>query len=422
MLICDRGEGTGNTRRRPRGGAGRVPANSVSPPSNAVDPPPPKTASLEASPELSPRRPVVVPRSAPGKPHANSGTILQKDGHRGTPVTSAINPVDSLEHATGKISLRDDNDHPPSHKQARQRGRNRGRSNLSRQSSPQKTFQQRTSSEEHRSNRGISIGSPNLRGVLPITMPTTHASPRQDTAMPVVRLPETAPPPGSTQSHGTGNLIQSEDTDFGSDISRGAVREGRLYNHKTNEKLAMNSRARENQRSPRVKPVDGEKPEQPQRGVLRIQPAKLEPPKPQPPQQQTSGHRGGLLFIGNAIKPTTNHNNNNSKQNKPPPRGNEFNRNAVPLRKDAEPSSTRVIWNPDNISTNTLAHGGPPLKFTSEDVLREVKTAYQGIQTLERKVKSLHDSQDDIHEMTRLERRPTTEGVSWSSYAKTHRE
>jgi hypothetical protein len=243
--------------------------------------------------------------------------------------------------------------------------------------------------------------------------------------MPVVRFPETVPPPGSTQSHDTGNLIQSEGTDFGSDISRGAVREGRLYNHKTNEKLAMNSRARENQQSPRVKHVDVEKPEQSQRGVLHIQPVKLDPPKPPPPQQPASGHRGGLLFIGNAIKPTTNHNNNNktTKTNKPPPqRGNEFNRNAVPLRKDAEPSSARVIWNPDNISTNAVAYGGPPLKLTSEDVLRQVKSAYQDIQTLERKVKSFHDSQDDTHEMTRLERRPTTEGVTWSSYAKTHRE
>lgn len=242
--------------------------------------------------------------------------------------------------------------------------------------------------------------------------------------MPVVRIPDMARPPESTQSHDTGNLIQSEDTDFGSDISRGAVREGRLYNHKTNEKQAATSRQRENQRSPRVKPID-EKPEQPQRGVLRIQPGKLDPPKPPPQQtqqQQTSGHRGGLLFIGNAIKPSTTK--NTTKQNKAPPaRSNEFNRNAVPLRKDAatEPSP-RVVWNPDNISPHTLSHSGPPLKLTSEDILREVKSAYQNIQALERKVKSFYESEDDTREMTRLEQRPTTDGVSWSAYAKTHRE
>ena len=153
-----------------------------------------------------------------------------------------------------------------------------------------------------------------------------------------------------------------------------------------------------------------DKPEQPQRGLLRIQPT-----KPDQAKQQQPGHRGGLLFIDtNALKSTNN--TNNPKPTKPRINtSSEFNRNVVPLRKEPEPQQQhqqqqqRVVWNPDNISSRISpnAPGGRRLVMTPDDILREVKVAYQGIETLERKVNILYDSQNERLEMARMQRRPS---------------
>lgn len=378
----------------------------------------------DKSPRLSNHvQPRMSPQSQPAKP-ADTVTIAQKDGQGGRSITSIVKPtipMESLETATSNLSILEDIQSP---KQGRQRHRNRGRSNMSKHSSPQRTFQGRTSSEEPRSGTNrLSTGSRNdvgvnitRKGVLPISVqPPPPLVPENTT--PIVRLPDIVPAPVSNDSHDTSNLIRSEDTDFGSDISRGAVQEGRLYSYKPPPN-PFNPKPREQQK-PERRPQE-EKSEQPQRGVLRIQPGKLDQAKQQPP-----GHRGGLLYIdSNAIKST----NNNTKP-KTKPRGNqssEFNRNVVPLRNELE-SQARVVWNPDNIpsriSPNTISsHNGPRLKMTSDDVLREVKAAYQQIENLERKIRSTYDSQDEGLEMARTQRRPASDAVSWTAHTKTHRE
>jgi hypothetical protein len=237
-----------------------------------------------------------------------------------------------------------------------------------------------------------------------------------------VRSADLVPAPASIDSNDTANLIRSEDTDFGSDISRGAVREGVLYSYRpTASPLVPKSRPDHQQKSDSRPPQEEKSEKAQQRGVLRIQPGVLDQPKQQPP-----GHRGGLLFIdSNAIKSTAN---NNTKS--VAPRGyqsSEFNRNVVPLRKETEQPQTRMVWNPDSIPTrispNTMSlHSGPRLILTPDEILREVKRAYQDIQNLERKIKAIYDSQDEGLEIARMQRRTTSDTVSWSTYSNTHRE
>ena len=358
-------------------------------------------------------------------------TVLQKGGHNeltNTSVAKSPNPMESLENATSNLSIRED---MPPPKQGRQRGRNRGRGNMLKNKSSQRDFQGRMSPEDPRpSTHRLSTGSRNeagmslksgdasRKGVFPISA-QVQLSPKTESTLPAMRLPEIfSAPPISNDSRDTMNVIRSEDTESGSDISRGAVREGKLYNYKPIEKT-MTHKPRENQK-PEAPPQE-EKSEQPQRGVLRIQPAK---PDQQKQSQQPSGRRGGLLFIDtNAIKSTG----KNNKATKP--RGNqanpEFNRNAVLLRKEPD-SQPPEIWNPDNISAqssaDTMSHGGPQYKLTPEDILREVKFAYQEIQSLERKVKPLYDAQDDSLDMPRLQRRTTANEISWTTHSKLHRE
>jgi hypothetical protein len=237
-----------------------------------------------------------------------------------------------------------------------------------------------------------------------------HVQP-QDANHPVVRLSEVLPAPASNDSHESTNLIRSEETDFGSDISRGAVREGRLYDHKKVEK-SFTSKPREQTKPDARSAQDGPTP---QRGVLRIQPGKVDQGKP--------SHRGGLLLID-----TKTTNNKTTK-----PRGNqnstEFNRNVVLLRKEKDPKPKGVIWNPDNIPSHVTHSQSPTLKphvgqnyvLTPDDILHEVKSAYQEIQTLERKVKSLYEDVDDM-DLPRIQRRPSTDASTWSVYSKTQKE
>jgi hypothetical protein len=204
-------------------------------------------------------------------------------------------------------------------------------------------------------------------------------------------------------------LIRSEGTDFGSYISRGAVQEGRLYNHKQLEKSHSPPKPRDPK--PQAPPPPAEEKPQP-RGLLRIQPRKLEPPK------QAPGHRGGLLFIDtNAIKSTS-----NNKPTKQRPSQSEYKRDAVPLRKEPE-SQARSIWNPDNIPhPEAMLHDGPKYDVSAEDILREVKAAYQEIQNLERKVESIYDSQADGVDIPRIQSRSQNDPIVWTKYCKTHNE
>jgi hypothetical protein len=238
------------------------------------------------------------------------------------------------------------------------------------------------------------------KGLLPNISP-------QDAGHPVVRLPEVGVQPHSNNSHGSTNLIRSEDTDFGSDISRGAVNEGRLYNHKKADKpVGLKWRG---QAKPDIRPAQDVPVTVPQRGVLRIQPGKIEqgkqPQQPQQPQQ----HRGGLLNINTgASKPSI------LKANKP--RGNqhtEFTKNIVLLGKQKESQLPA--------SPKSKPHEGPAYVLTSDDVLHEVKTAYQEIQTLERKIKSMYENSPD-DDTPRNRRRPSTDAKTWSTYSKSHKE
>jgi hypothetical protein len=437
LMYRNTGDGSGNSRRRRQAQRGeRTPGESASPSTaKPVDPPLPNDRT-DLQKGKSPRlwnhvSPKMSPQMQPGKP-TDSVTIMQNDGQGGqtiTHVTQPSIPMQSLENAASKLSIREDMPPPPppQPKQGRQRGRNRGRSNMSKHSSPQQTFLGRTSSEEPRSgaNRlstgsrndlGTSAGTVNAprKGVLPINVPRspsqTHENP-----FPVVHLPDFAHRPGSNDSHDTNNLIRSEDTDFGSDISRGAVHEGKLYSYRPVEK----SSGPKNREYQKLEPRSQEdKPEQPQRGLLRIQPTKTDQEK-----QQQPGHRGGLLFIGaNALKSTNN--TNNTKPTKPRINtSSEFNRNIVPLRKEPEPQQ-RVAGNPDNIPSRISpnASSGQRLVMTPDDILREVKVAYQGIETLERKVNISYDSQNERLEVARMQRRPTCDAVPWTAYSKTHKE
>jgi hypothetical protein len=69
-----------------------------------------------------------------------------------------------------------------------------------------------------------------------------------------------------------------------------------------------------------------------------------------------------------------------------------------------------------------MLHDGPKFEISAEDILREVKAAYQEIQNLERKVESIYDSQADGVEMSRIRSRSQSDPVTWTKYCKTHNE
>jgi hypothetical protein len=432
-MFRNTGDAPGTSHRRrhgPRGRGGERPTGETTAAPRPVENPPPNE-NIEVPKGTSPRLgnsllPRMSPQTQPAKP-ADAVPIAQEHGQNGHTVGPVRPPIsmESLETAASNLSIRDD---MPPPKQTRQRGRNRGRSNVSKPSSPQRTFQGRTPSEEQskrlstgsRNDLGKSIEStdPPRKGILPITV-SLQPPPNPEKSTPVVRLPELTAAPVSTDSHDSMNLIRSEDTDFGSDISRGAVQEGRLYNHKQPEKpLQTKSRGPQNLE---IRPQEENAERQP-RGLLRIQPSKGD--QQQPPPAPAPAHRGGLLFIpGGAIKSNI----NTSKPTKP--RNNqssEFNRNVVPLRKEPD-TQTRAMWNPDNIalrpSSTAMSHSGPRYVLTSDDILREVKTAYQEIQSLERKIKAIYESEDNELEIMRRKRQPApAEEISWSTYSKIHKE
>lgn len=423
VLICRNtvdGAPGGRRRRQSHRGGDRGGGNATATP--ATRPPDAHNENINRATDTVPRfESLGPPRLSPHVQPFVPISMLQKDGHSAptaTPVIKPVTPMQSLEEETARLSVRDESQSP---KHGRQRRRNRGKSNMSKHSSPQRTFHARTSSEDQRvSTTQRSTGSHNdqamlsadkldttRKGVLPISIPS-KLSPKPETSLPVVRLPEAVRPAPSATSHDSMNLMRSEDTEFGSYISRGAVQEGRLYNHKQIEKLQSPPKPRD----PRPQPPPAEEKPQPRPGgLLRIQPGKLEPPKPAPQ------HRGGLLFIDtNAIKST---NNRGPKQ-----RGNqsEYKRDAIPLRKEPE-SQPRTVWNPDNIPpAEKMLHDGPKFEISAEDILREVKAAYQEIQNLERKVESIYDSQADGVEMSRIRSRSQNDPVTWTNYCKTHNE
>lgn len=418
------GPGAGGNRRRRHSHKGGATVSSTTPTARAPDAH--NEHVTHGAGEALPRSdPIGLQRLSPHIPSAQPFTplsVLQKDGHGGPPATSVIKlspPMQSLEENTARLSIRDE---PQSPKQGRQRGRNRGRSNMSKHSSPQRNFHARTSSEDQRvCTTQRSTGSHNdqtlfmekvdttRKGVLPISIPS-KPSPKPENSLPVVRLPETVRPPASAASHDSMALIRSEDTDFGSYISRGAVQEGRLYNHKQVEKSHSPPKPRESK--PQAPPPAEEKPQPRPGGLLRIQPRKVEPPKAAP------GHRGGLLFIDtNAIKSTNNNKATKQRQNQ-----SEYKRDAVPLRKEPE-SQARAVWNPDNIPhPEAMLHDGPKYDVSAEDILREVKSAYQEIQNLEHKVESIYDSQADGADIPRIRSRSQNDPVVWTKYCKTHNE
>jgi hypothetical protein len=217
------------------------------------------------------------------------------------------------------------------------------------------------------------------------------------------------------------NAIPSEDTNFGSDISRGAVQEGRLYNHKQADK-SPTIKARDQQKAS-TRQVDDNSQPRAQRGLLRIQPTKAE--KAEQPKQEP-GHRGGLLFIDTTAIKSTPNNNKPTKTRGKNNQSSDFQRNAVPLRKEQE-SNPRSTWDPliDSSEPNTIIRDGPKYVMTSEKILSEVKSAYEEIQKLERKIETIYESQDDVLEAPRMERRPRADAVTWSAwttYSKTHKE
>jgi hypothetical protein len=293
----------------------------------------------------------------------------------------------------------------------------RNRSNMSKKSNKEISPQRgkRTSSEDPGSSppQRLSLGShpdnvpeTGKRGVYTVNIPTS--APHEALGL----------PPGSNDSHDTANLIRSEDTDFGSDISRGVVKEGRLYNYRPHERLVKTKEAK-----PEIR-VSEERVEPQTRGVLRIQPRPLEP---KAEKQTAAGHRGGLLFIDtNALKPnaTTVPAPKPAKPARPPNPSLEFNRNAVLLRKDPEPPA-RPDWEAvsPRIPTHPISlHSGPDLVLTAEDIDREVNLTYREILSLEGKVKGNYASGDDMLETTRLARRPTHDAVLWTNYCNLHRE
>jgi hypothetical protein len=342
-----------------------------------------------SSPQVQLVRPPALTLPQPFEPRSDSkGTTAQ--------VTTA---TESLEQAASNLSLHDGNRSP---KQGKQRGRHRGRSNVSKGSSPQRTFHNRTSSgDQQRGSRPPQQNTAEakvdpLRGVLPMGIPSQ--SPKLGHPVPLVRLPEVLhPAPGSEVSQDTSHLIRSSDTDFGSDISRGAVKGGRLYDH------------RQDKLSPKIRPVqkfDSRPPEEnPQltRGVLPNQ------PKAQEPTQ--SARRGGLLIIdSNTLK------SNNTKPNKSKgQQGADYNRNATPLRKE---DGRKKIWNRDDYDVPVMLHERPRVEVTPEYILKEVKAAYQEIQTLENKVKIAYED-DDIPRNTPWQ---SLEETKWPSLARMHKE
>ena len=357
-----------------------------------------KTLFTAPSPQVQPVRPTAatLPQQQPQhQPKSDNRT------------NKVSNPVESLEHATANLSLRD-GDQPP--KQGRQRGRNRRRSNVSKTSLP---FHNRTPSGEQRApnkppqiqQSRVEVKKDAPKGILPISIPAQ--SPNVANTVPIVRLPE-APavahhpprPPASDVSHDTSHLIRSSDTDFGSDISRGAVQGGRLYDHRHDKSSPKLRHAQKFDPHPTE-----EKPQQP-RGVLLIQPGKVD-------QTKESGRRGGLLKIDtNKLKP------NNTKPNKSKGQQNaDYNRNATPLRKE---DGRKRIWNPDDPDDDpVMLHERPRVEVTPEYILREVKSAYQEIQNLERKVRAAYEDEDDLPRNIPWQ---SPEENKWPSLARMHRE
>jgi hypothetical protein len=414
---------SGNSNRRRRGGHrphDKGPEASVSPPqvspptAAAVAPSPNEYHDLQQQGDLPrPRQPPNPKQSPRLQPVPPSGDPAPKEDRGKRPGKNAkLSPsMEALDSATANLSLLDGGG-----------GRRfrRNRSNMSKKSNKEISPQRgkRTSSEDPGTSppQRLSLGSrpdnvpeTGKRGGYTVNIPTS--APHE-----ALRLPDLAP--GSNDSRDTANLIRSEDTDFGSDISRGVVKEGRLYNYRPHERLVKTKDVK-----PDVK-VSEERVEPQTRGVLRIQPR---PPEPKSEKQSGAGHRGGLLFIHtNAHKPnaTTVPAPKPVKPVRPPNPSLEFNRNAVPLRKDPEPPARpdREAVSP-RIPTHPISlHSGPDLVLTTEDIDREVNLTYREILNLEGKVKANYASGDEMLETTRLARRSTHDAVLWTNYCNLHRE
>jgi len=399
------------------------------------------------SPQTQPVRPPPGPRPviAPESQQQRGAQGKQKPAKyaSATPASKQPPSMEPLEAAASNLSLWDDGGQG----QGRQRRFRRIKSNRSKKSkdntSPQRQLK-RTSSEDPRStntnrlsmgsrpdnNLGTSAFETNKRaaGIL-VDIPTSQPFHQENTTL---RLPDViVPPPASNDSRDTTDLMRSEDTDFGTDISRGVVREGKLYNYQAHEKPV--SRAREHKSEGVRLPED--KMEAQKRGVLRIRPVRPEAKQQEAKQATTAtGHKGGLLFIDtNAIKSSGNNANNSSgggktsKQQRAPNPSSEFKRNTVLLRKDPVPESQqarpdREALSPPIPSHPISLHSGPQLVLNSQDIQREVNTTYREILNLEAKVKSVYGSADDMLETTRLQRRSTHEVVHWTTYCNLHRE
>lgn len=421
-MIRDSGEGPGSQRRRRhahRGGE-RASQQPVLPPARAPEAVLNENLEFKRDPNPNRALPRMSPQIQPTVPANGSARVPRYDGGGVQPVISQSIPIESLETGVLNLSIRED---MPPPKQGKQRGRQRGRSNVSKNSSIQRTFHGRTSFEEQPTMNRLSTGSrkdltttrgPNnatAKGASPISAPSS--SPIQANVAPVVRLPDVTAPPISNDSRDSVNLIHSEDTDFGSDISRGAVKEGRLYNYREPEKHKFAKPREPSRPEPRLQE---EKTEQPQRGVLRIQTGTTQGKTDS--SKQPSGHRGGLLRIdSNALRsgaPPKNKHRGGQQS--------EFNRKGVLLRRDQE-SQNRSVWNPeDDDSPPEMLHEGRQYVLSAEDILAEIKSAYQEIQALERKIKATYESQNDGLEIARIQRRPSTDSTSWSAYAKFHTE
>ena len=431
-------QGTGGRQRRAqrRGGGGSGTPDTASPP---IPRTPRLSANedLEFSRDLTPMREVTIsPRLSPqmqsSRPPTQAVSILSNDKSGGQQQRTAAPrqpaTVETLEAATANMSIREDTQHPQQHatgKQGRQRGRNRGRSNMSKNSSPQRLFNPRSlladkqpatkpSTAHVDTPKPVDLPDTTRRGVPSLSFPSQQPQESDVPHHPVVRLPDQLKPPAS-ESHGsTTNNIRSEETNFGSDISRGAVHEGRLYNHKAMEKSTSPKRQP-------VKPVDTRLPEEsslPQKGgLLRLQPGTFDQTRNTTAPSAQQQPRGGLLRIDpHSPKPPQ-----RDGKRKPAHRdgqSSEFNRNAVPLRQglDDEPHTT---WNPDGIpwQSGDRSSSGPTM--TPEIVFTFVNDTYTQIEAMERKVKMIYDTHDDMEYSRTRQRR---DAVAWTAYSKTHKE
>jgi hypothetical protein len=331
------------------------------------------------------------------------------------PDSGANDDMGSLALATSNLSIQAHTqvEIPAPSSRGGNRGRRRGRPNRSKRGSPQRSFQPRTSSEELHIDMNRLILSPlnemsppdqPQRGTIPAHLPLeiveTSAKANQN-------ISNISAVPISTGSHETSNLVRSEDTDFGSDITRGVVQEGKLYNHKNTEKPGV-AKASEQSKLKKDKDMLAPNSESSQPGLLRIHPHKSDAGNHQ------QRHRGGLLLIGSAaIKSTP------SNVKAPKGRG-EYSR-VAPVKDNQSVS----LWNPDNIpprlTTTGVVYDRPKVVLSAEDILREVKAAHQEIQAIEGRLTSIYEQPENGVDLSRNQSR-TSFPNNPGEYCKIHRE